>query len=250
MTLYCTVLTYGKLGEAAQLNMATKSTVPCVPYSSTVAMFCLTTHLLQRLIGKHLRGTVNMAILCCHKNICFNYRYMFHPQRGVIEGEAMEKYVKGMALKHLCTRPDRPWAPPSLLYNGYRISFPAVKLPGRGVDHPLPCSAEVKERVDTCLYHPPPSGPSRPFLGRTLPLLKHTHTYIYIYYFFTYLFFHIRAVHLDIYQRFFIHQLMHKWILLKTILKFTLKLTLKQLRHVSVQSHHHQGAHYTCLLKL
>ena len=30
---------------------------------------------------------------------------------------------------------------------------------------------------------------------------------------------------------------------LKTILKFTLKLTLKQLRHVSVQSLHHQGAH-------
>ena len=37
---------------------------------------------------------------------------------------------------------------------------------------------------------------------------------------------------------------------LKTILKFTFKLTLKQLRHVSVQSHHHQGAYYSCLLKL
>jgi hypothetical protein len=37
---------------------------------------------------------------------------------------------------------------------------------------------------------------------------------------------------------------------LKTILKFTLKLTLKQLRHVSVQSHHHQEAHYSCLRKL
>jgi hypothetical protein len=35
-------------------------------------------------------------------------------------------------------------------------------------------------------------------------------------------------------------------IVLKTILKFT----LKQLRHVSVQSHHPQGAHYSCLLKL
>jgi hypothetical protein len=39
---------------------------------------------------------------------------------------------------------------------------------------------------------------------------------------------------------FFIHQLMHKWTVLKTILKRT----LKQLRHVSVQSHHHQGVHY------
>ena len=35
-------------------------------------------------------------------------------------------------------------------------------------------------------------------------------------------------------------------VVLKTILKFT----LKQLRHVSVQSHHLQGAHYPCLLKL
>ena len=42
---------------------------------------------------------------------------------------------------------------------------------------------------------------------------------------------------------FLIHQLMHRGIVLKTILKFTLKFTLKQLRHVSVQSHHHQGAH-------
>jgi len=47
-------------------------------------------------------------------------------------------------------------------------------------------------------------------------------------------------------SKYFIHQLMHKWIFLKTILQFT----LKQLWHVSVQSHHLQGAHYSCLLKL
>jgi hypothetical protein len=39
----------------------------------------------------------------------------------------------------------------------------------------------------------------------------------------------------------FFHQLMHKSIVFKTILKFTLKLTLKRLRHISMQSHHHQG---------
>jgi hypothetical protein len=26
-------------------------------------------------------------------------------------------------------RPDRPWDPPRLLYNGYQISFPGVKRP-------------------------------------------------------------------------------------------------------------------------
>ena len=32
--------------------------------------------------------------------------------------------------------PDRPCGPPSLLYNRYRVSFPGIKRPGRGVDHP------------------------------------------------------------------------------------------------------------------
>ena len=31
-------------------------------------------------------------------------------------------------------------------------SFPGVKLPGRGVNHTLPSSAEVKERIEQCLY--------------------------------------------------------------------------------------------------
>jgi len=33
-------------------------------------------------------------------------------------------------------------------------SFPGVKLPERGVDHPPPSSAEVKERVELYLYSP------------------------------------------------------------------------------------------------
>jgi hypothetical protein len=51
-----------------------------------------------------------------------------------------------------------PWGPPSLLYNGYGVSFPGVKRSGRGVDHPPPSSAEVKEIVE--LYLCSPSGPS------------------------------------------------------------------------------------------
>jgi hypothetical protein len=43
--------------------------------------------------------------------------------------------------------PDWSWGPPSLLYNGYRATFPRVKQPGRGVDHRPPSKAEVKESV-------------------------------------------------------------------------------------------------------
>ena len=55
-------------------------------------------------------------------------------------------------------------------------SFYGVKLPGRGVDHPLPSSAEVKERVE--LYLNSTSGPSWPVIGWTLPLpLPFTHSF-------------------------------------------------------------------------
>jgi hypothetical protein len=41
------------------------------------------------------------------------------------------------------TCPDRPWGPPSLLYNGYR-AFPGGKVrPGRDADHSPTSSAVV-----------------------------------------------------------------------------------------------------------
>jgi len=71
----------------------------------------------------------------------------------------------GGKIFHTC--PDWSWGPPSLLYNGYWVTFPGVKWPGRSIDHPLPSSAEVKERVKLYLYSP--SEISWPVLLPTLP---------------------------------------------------------------------------------
>jgi len=52
------------------------------------------------------------------------------------------------------TCPDRPWDPPNLLYNGYRV-FPGGKvLPGRDADPSPSSSAEVSNRVELYLHSP------------------------------------------------------------------------------------------------
>jgi hypothetical protein len=45
-------------------------------------------------------------------------------------------------------------------------SFQGVKRPGRGVDHPPPTGAQVKERIELYLYSP--SGPSWPVVGNAV----------------------------------------------------------------------------------
>ena len=74
-----------------------------------------------------------------------------------------------------CTCPYRPWCPPSLLYNGYRV-FPGGKeRPGRDADPSPPSSAVGHERVELYLYSP--YGPyglyraSVPVQGWPLPFL-------------------------------------------------------------------------------
>ena len=52
-------------------------------------------------------------------------------------------------------------------------SFPGVKRPGRGVDHPPPSIAEVKERVELYLYST--SGPSWLVIGWTLEQARFLH---------------------------------------------------------------------------
>jgi len=52
------------------------------------------------------------------------------------------------------TCPDRPWGPPSLLYNGYRFVPGNKERPGRDANPSLPSSAVDQERVELYLFSP------------------------------------------------------------------------------------------------
>ena len=70
------------------------------------------------------------------------------------------------------TCPFRPWGPASILYNRYRVSFPGLKHPWRGVDHPHPSKVEVKDRVELFLCSP--CRHSWPITGWVLSFLYFT----------------------------------------------------------------------------
>jgi hypothetical protein len=76
------------------------------------------------------------------------------------KGQQKRKNHEGEIFRN---RPDRAWGPPTLPQNSHRVFFPGGKTPGRGVDHPPPYRAEVKERIAVYLYSP--SRPSWPVLG-------------------------------------------------------------------------------------
>jgi len=59
----------------------------------------------------------------------------------MLNGPGMESRWGGEIFR---TRPDRPWDPPILLYNGYWV-FPGVKRPKRGTDHPHHLALRLKK---------------------------------------------------------------------------------------------------------
>jgi hypothetical protein len=67
--------------------------------------------------------------------VFINYRLItgtvFNPDRG-------ERFTPSL------NYPDRPWGPPSLLFSGYRVSFPGIERQGREAASSPLSGAEVK----------------------------------------------------------------------------------------------------------
>jgi hypothetical protein len=96
----------------------------------------------------------------------------FHlPAFPTVVGMATRYGLDGPGIESRCgrqifrTHPDRPWDLTKLVCSSYWLSFPVIKRPGVGVDHPPPSNTEVKEGVELRLCSP--SEHSWPVIGRS-----------------------------------------------------------------------------------
>jgi hypothetical protein len=102
-----------------------------------------------------LRMKIAYAVLDCHVSCLDLQHFPRYLIKGAIFGKKLLNMLVGIAqsIERLATgwtvrgsnpgggeifrtTPDRHWGPRSRPYNGYQISFPGVKRPGRHVDNP------------------------------------------------------------------------------------------------------------------
>ena len=69
-----------------------------------------------------------------------------------LDGQAIDSLGGGGGWLDFPILCGRAWCPPSLLHNGYRVSFPGKKRSERGFEHPILSGVVVKERVELYLY--------------------------------------------------------------------------------------------------
>ena len=98
--------------------------------------------------GPGCKDTERLSVILCHT--CIPYCVMF--------------FLRAACLRRTFWTSGRRAHP--AFHKMVSWVFPGVKWPGRGVNHPPPSSAEVKERVELYLYSP--LVPSWPVLGWTL----------------------------------------------------------------------------------
>ena len=68
-----------------------------------------------------------------------NISFQFGPGSSVDTVTTCWKVRDGIPVgTRFSARPDRPWDPPSLLYNGYRVLSVGKVRPGRAADHSPP----------------------------------------------------------------------------------------------------------------
>ena len=152
--------------------MKSQNLISLIWYSYVkVTRSCITTQstlVILRLLF-HSHGHTKFPTVCC-PILTFQHVVSWHVVRSIVciyfyantanaswagIAQSVKRLATGWTVRGLNSgggeifraRPDRPWGPPSLLYNEYRLS-PGGKAAGVWRWSPTPSCSEVKERVD------------------------------------------------------------------------------------------------------
>ena len=121
-----------------------------------------------------------------HVNLCvkwrsqsYNYYIIYAACVGRV-AQSVQRLTTGWTVRdripvrtRFSARLDRPWRPPNLLYNGYRV-FPGGKVrPGCAADHSPASSAVVMEEQSHTSTHP---------LGHTEPVTGSHYLFFFLFY--------------------------------------------------------------------
>ena len=171
------------MGPRAGLNGRKISSLPGFdPGPSSPQSVAIPTEL-PGLSNKHMYDSVNdnqsikLYLIVTIPQVQAYAAYRYYPSALCYVGrvaQSVQRLTTGWTVRdripvgtRFSARPDRPWGPPSLLSNGYRV-FPGGKVrPGRAADHSPPSSAAVQEEQSYTSTHP--LGHTGPVMGTTLP---------------------------------------------------------------------------------
>jgi hypothetical protein len=106
------------------------------------------------IINKWEQKNVNILYSLLNDN-----NYMYHRGPGSWVSIATEHGLDGPGIESrwgwdFLNCLDRPWGPPSLLYNGYRVFPEGRQRPGRDADSSPPLVSRSKKRVGLYRYFP------------------------------------------------------------------------------------------------
>jgi hypothetical protein len=113
-----------------------------VPYSGISGTSCIIRNKLKRKIGNRTPASLVLLKFECHLYLRTRDSSVGPGTRYGLDGPGIESRWGGEIFR---TCPDRAWSRPSFLYNRSPFSFPGVKRPERGVDHPPPSRARLKK---------------------------------------------------------------------------------------------------------
>jgi len=132
------------------MNHVLSDNVSCFIQKPSVAKLLPTRHVMNVLPKLKLFNAMttshllrfSLLIIYSQQNLLYEARSVFEPEWPV----RIRTWTWNAGNKRFTSslnRPDRPWCPPSLLFSGYRVSFPGIKRQGREVASSLLSGAKV-----------------------------------------------------------------------------------------------------------